>query len=264
MILNRIGSFFLVLLLVAPLAWAQLSAEEWTPRSPLLIATSLHSYVNSESKNKINTSLDPNCVKAIQSHLKAGGDFYSSQMDDPQNSSLFEDHPAHSLQARYVYHYSKSEVLRGIAENGKYDEIFSYLRYTGPGFFWHLFVAGDNRSSSAFGSHLVEFKLSRSTKIFYPHGRSNHSEGYSESLILQELLARIPNLKLCEKTTGDPINPNFLVLLAAESSRINLIAYAGVGNRFWPIRGSYNWMLLLNGWSIESSRYVNDKENRSN
>lgn len=247
----------LFILLTALSSWAQLSSEEWTPRSPLQEPTSFHSYVMSSSNNSVQERFGRyGCVGAIQAHLHAGKDFYSRQMDSPRFSSLMLNHPSPDVKSRKIYHYSKSPELQAIAENKRYNEIFEFLRYRNSSNSLFLYVAGDSNSSSGFGAYPVEFTLSESAKVYFPHGKDNERVNIGDYEVVTELYHKYPALKVCGDASQHAVIPTTIVILAAEASRIDLIAYAGVENRVWNHGVGSNWFWLLNSWSVVESRKI--------
>lgn len=217
--------------------------------SPLNYPSSMHSLFLSPQRNFVNANISRECIAAAKPLIEQGQLFSSAAMK--KYITPLSAYPEKDAQDFEFFHYTLAPKMKSVIERKAYEEIFTHLRTVSMGDEM-LYIAAEPFSSKNYGPIKITIYFSPEILVFYPKGLGNRNievDPERERIkdeIEEELIAKYPVLAACanqlysKETTH---NQSILVLLAAESEGVSLIAYYGVNS----------WMQVLGPWAIKDA-----------
>jgi hypothetical protein len=257
--------FALLTLALCSVAGSAHAAETKKTQDPLSSSVSLHSMIISKDNNEVKDQIPRACIGAIQKTIRSGKTFYSKIM--VKDSIAVGQFPREDVQDGNFYHWTNSSELEGIARRRQFSSVYKYLRSRCNSKFesclggWYMYVAGDDYSSSEFGSILYKITLSKTARIFIFRGDfhpDNYKTDQLNADIEAELIAKEPDLQNCQQVLYHKKfgTPSILEALALEASGISASAYYGVDNRYGDQREGSQWLQLVGPWVIQKMERV--------
>lgn len=239
----------------------------WAVAAPA--QSSFHSLLSDPAPDAVEFLTErrnPGCVAILRKHLRAGHRFESRALDQfVIPLSKFQNPRTRSGN---FYHYTDAQEMFSVAQDSNFESVFAHIRgevrddrstYHQV----HFYVATDDRSSASYGNIRVRVNIDPETLVLMTAGDSPLRPGsamMAKKRIEDDLVRRYPDLEACRKHEIPGWDNGVLVLLAAETRGVGLIAYFGIDNAFgaqFNVARGTQWFQVLGPSAIrkmEASR----------